>query len=265
MTDFGTSFKKARESLGVSLNQIALETRISTRFLMAIEDEDFRRLPGGIFNRGFIRAYAERVGLNPDQAVADYERLAQSTDAETVSTSTAAPSSTTTPRHLYTIAAGGLLLLIAIYYIATRGANNTSVTESRPTAAVETPAPVTETAAPGKGPTIAPEVAAAEPAATSPAPITSRSPIPLGPLALELEAHEKTWVKLSSDGATVLQETLEAGATRRFTAQSSMNLTVGNAGGLTLKLNDKPVRPLGRSGQVRSLKITLDNLANIIG
>src|SRR5579871_1463960 len=76
MTNFGASFKQARESRGISLDQIAIETRISTRFLSAIENEEFHLLPGGIFNRGFVRSFAEKVGIDPDQAVADYERLA---------------------------------------------------------------------------------------------------------------------------------------------------------------------------------------------
>src|SRR5262249_31857924 len=110
MTDFGASFKKARESLGVSLNQIAIETRISTRFLLAIEDEDFRRLPGGIFNRGFIRAYAERVGLNPEKAVADYERLAQSPEPN-VLLGAVEPKVRATPRSFYIVSIGILVLL----------------------------------------------------------------------------------------------------------------------------------------------------------
>ncbi|OLD22475.1 MAG: hypothetical protein AUI91_01825 [Acidobacteria bacterium 13_1_40CM_3_56_11] len=65
MTNFGSSFKRARETKGISIDQIASETRISTRFLLAIENEQFHLLPGGIFNRGFIRAYAEKVGLDP--------------------------------------------------------------------------------------------------------------------------------------------------------------------------------------------------------
>ena len=77
MTNFGTNFKKARESRGIPLGQIAVETRISTRFLQAIENEDFHLLPGGIFNRGFVRTYAERIGLDPEQAVEDYARLTE--------------------------------------------------------------------------------------------------------------------------------------------------------------------------------------------
>src|SRR2546429_6898835 len=75
MSNFGSTFKKGRESKGISLDRIAAETRISTRFLQAIEDEEFNLLPGGIFNRGFVRTYAEKLGLDADQAVAIYERL----------------------------------------------------------------------------------------------------------------------------------------------------------------------------------------------
>src|SRR2546428_4072037 len=106
MTDFGASFKKARESAGISLDQIALETRISTRFLAAIENEEFHLLPGGIFNRGFIRNFAEKVGLDPDQAVADYVRL--SALQEPGETPAASQRPAKTDRRYYTAAIGAL-------------------------------------------------------------------------------------------------------------------------------------------------------------
>src|SRR5215831_15524127 len=129
MTDFGESFKRSRETLGVSLNQIAIETRISTRFLLAIENEDFRLLPGGIFNRGFIRAYAERVGLDPDKAVEEYERLMQTMDPDALLQAESA--ATRTPRGLYPIAIGALILLIILFYFITRPSVN-SITVSPP-------------------------------------------------------------------------------------------------------------------------------------
>src|SRR5262245_34250843 len=103
MTDFGSSFKKARESMGVSLDQIALETRISSRFLLAIENEEFRILPGGIFNRGFIRAYAKHVGLDPDKAVAEYENLIPPSESDGLDRMEE-ETPTKSPSHLYTIA-----------------------------------------------------------------------------------------------------------------------------------------------------------------
>ena len=108
MTNFGATFKKARESKGISINQISAETRISVRFLLAIESEEFHLLPGGVFNRGFIRAYAEKVDLDPDQAIADYERLGGVPE-----TSEIPPTPIATPRkrekQLYSVAIGGLI------------------------------------------------------------------------------------------------------------------------------------------------------------
>jgi cytoskeletal protein RodZ len=120
MAEFGASFKKARESLGVSLKTISTETRISTRFLQAIEDEQFDLLPGGIFNRGFIRNYAERVGLDPEQAVADYDRVSGSREPTETHESPAQGPAQKSRRSLYPLAVGALILLIIIFYVVLR-------------------------------------------------------------------------------------------------------------------------------------------------
>jgi hypothetical protein len=83
------------------------------------------------------------------------------------------------------------------------------------------------------------------------------------PLTLELEAREQTWIKVVADGNAVdPSEVLESGATRKFTAQNSISISIGNAAGLSLKLNDKPMKPLGKAGQVRELTITPDTVKN---
>jgi len=82
---FGERLRREREMRGVGLNEIAAATKIGTRSLKALEEEDFSKLPGGIFNKGFVRAYARFLGMNEDQAVADYVSAAgeaeQSSDA----------------------------------------------------------------------------------------------------------------------------------------------------------------------------------------
>jgi cytoskeleton protein RodZ len=72
MGSFGDRLKKEREQRGITLDDISLTTKIGTRLLRALEEEKFEQLPGGIFNKGFVRAYARHVGLDEDQAVADY-------------------------------------------------------------------------------------------------------------------------------------------------------------------------------------------------
>ena len=72
MTEFGTQLKEARESKGLSLQQVAASTKISVSVLEALERGDFPRLPGGIFSRAFVRSYALEVGANPDAVVAQF-------------------------------------------------------------------------------------------------------------------------------------------------------------------------------------------------
>lgn len=72
MGTFGDRLRREREMRGVSLDEIATATKIGTRSLKALEDEEFSKLPGGIFNKGFVRAYARFLGIDEDQAVADY-------------------------------------------------------------------------------------------------------------------------------------------------------------------------------------------------
>src|SRR4051794_39866430 len=72
MASFGERIKREREMRGVSLEEIAESTKIGKRNLEALETEDFDKLPGGIFNKGFVRAYAKYLGLDEDQAVTDF-------------------------------------------------------------------------------------------------------------------------------------------------------------------------------------------------
>lgn len=72
MGSFGDKLKRERELRGVTLEEIAKATKIGTRALHALEDEHFEQLPGGIFNKGFVRAYAKFLGLDEEQMVADF-------------------------------------------------------------------------------------------------------------------------------------------------------------------------------------------------
>ena len=65
----------ARETRGIALRDISEQTRISMRYLEAIEADDYRRLPGGIFNRSFIRAYAKHIGYDEQEALEEYSTM----------------------------------------------------------------------------------------------------------------------------------------------------------------------------------------------
>ena len=72
MGQFGEKLRRERELRGITLEEVAVATKIGTRNLRALEEEKFSQLPGGIFNKGFVRAYAHYVGIDEEQAVGDY-------------------------------------------------------------------------------------------------------------------------------------------------------------------------------------------------
>ena len=72
MGSFGENLRRERELRGVSLREIADGTKISVRFLEALEEDRLDVLPGGLFPRAFVRQYAVFLGLDPDRAVADF-------------------------------------------------------------------------------------------------------------------------------------------------------------------------------------------------
>jgi len=72
MSELGTRLKQARQDKGVSLNDIAADTKIAVPTLESLERSDFGKLPGGIFSRAFVRAYAIAVGVEPEAAVNDF-------------------------------------------------------------------------------------------------------------------------------------------------------------------------------------------------
>src|SRR5207244_6815827 len=71
----GEKLRLARETRGIALRDISEQTRISMRYLEAIEVDDYRRLPGGIFNRSFVRAYAKHIGYDEQQALEEYSAM----------------------------------------------------------------------------------------------------------------------------------------------------------------------------------------------
>jgi cytoskeleton protein RodZ len=74
-TTIGEQLRLAREERGIALRDICDQTRISIRYLEAIESNDYKKLPGGIFNRSFVKAYARYVGFDEKQAVEGYSQV----------------------------------------------------------------------------------------------------------------------------------------------------------------------------------------------
>ncbi len=273
MSNFGTNFTRAREAAGLSLEKIAAETRISTRFLVAIENEEFDLLPGGVFNRGFIRSYAERVGINPDQAIADYEQISVAVEEPVEELRNVERASMSkSDRNLYALAAGLLAVLIIVFYVVTRNRSAGSAVQPTPNAATETaPAPdaTTETAPTPDAATEttpAPDAGQPKTAGTVPdvvQPKAAAPPAAATSLVVDLNVKDLSWIKVTTDGNVALSDNLTAGTNQRFTATSSIDLAIGNAAGVSLTINGREVGTLGQTGQVREITITPQNAAQV--
>ncbi len=74
----GEKLRQAREERGISLSDVAEQTRISGQYIESIENDDYRSLPGGIFNKGFVKSFAKYVGLDEQEALQDYANLTAS-------------------------------------------------------------------------------------------------------------------------------------------------------------------------------------------
>ena len=284
MSNFGANFRKAREAKGLPLEKIAAETRISTRFLTAIENEAFESLPGGIFNRGFIRAYADYLGLDSNQAVADYDRISSTVqEPADVLRDPARHPARNSDWNLYIVAAAILLVLMAAYYFVTRAPTGSTglvpqTAATTPTAQVAEPQihaalPATTSlevsqAAPLPSPAVAvqattPSTPAQSTPTTLPSPASPPSPPSTSALAVDVNVTDSTWMKVTTDGTIALSEILQPGTNRRFSAERSIDVIIGNAAGASMQINGRDLGQLGTSGRVREFRITPENAAQI--
>jgi cytoskeletal protein RodZ len=119
MSSFGETLKRERELRQISLREIAEATKINLRYLEALERNDFRHLPGGVFNKGFVRAYAEFIGVDPEAMAMAYleeeqSQLARAQRTDGVESPTPAPAEATprAARWWLAIVIGVLVLLL---------------------------------------------------------------------------------------------------------------------------------------------------------
>jgi cytoskeletal protein RodZ len=226
--------------------------------LEALERSDLSRLPGGIFTRSFIRAYAQEVGLDPDRTIQDFiaelppevatatARRASVEDAEKLDSDRKAVA-TAVRLALVSLPIIGLV----IYYGTHRGPWTASRAAS-PAADTHTP-PVEEPPAPSQ------PVAVSDPVLAP----SAEMPATLG-LFMEIAPTGACWISVSADGEQVFSGLMNAGEKRTVTAKDHIALNVGDAGAFAYTLNGRRGKPLAAPGVVISRRITLANLREFL-
>ncbi|MBI1790359.1 MAG: helix-turn-helix domain-containing protein [Acidobacteria bacterium] len=258
----GEKLRRRRLESGVSLDQIASQTKISVRMLQAIEAERYDRLPGGVFRKKFIEQYARAVGMDAEALAVDLKHLSQFDEEpdipgrETPRFGSDMPpiqpgrdwSGVVKPLGALAALAAVILGCAGVYvWWQKAGGNSRPQPVIRATAAAvpaPLPAPpVVEKAPPAAAAGLAPASQPLEPASTF-------------PLRVGIAAGERTWIQVSSDGKRVFASTLQPSQSKTIEAVARVRLVVGNAGGLEITLNGNPIGPIGPRGQVRVVEFT---------
>jgi cytoskeleton protein RodZ len=278
VASFGMRLKQEREKKAVTLDDISLSTKISTRMLRALEEERFDQLPGGIFNKGFIRAYARCLGMDEEQAIAEYV-AATSPSAKTSENSDQAPILDPPPRERNDNAAGlpwgifaVVLLIVALGFVAWGFYSRQSQKGTPASAAPADPSP-NLTPAPAAEPppsqqtsqTAVPPAAGGDPshapAASLSAPTPSQSPpVRAGGFTVLIKAREDSWLSVSIDGEVSMHSTLTAQTQKSVRAQEEITIRAGNTGALDFEFNGKKLPPQGGSGEVKTLTFDANGL-----
>ncbi|MBU2522338.1 MAG: DUF4115 domain-containing protein [Proteobacteria bacterium] len=238
---FGHYLKSIRLEKGISLEEISNKTKIRVDNLLIIEKEDFDRLPAEVYVKGFLRAYAKTVGADEEEAVRRYEssgfalRKTDEYDAEPENFS----SKFWNPIVLSVGTLGIIalaVLIVSIFLeqtlfngqvnqqIAGKNIQGDSIKFPKDNASIER----VENKAPAN--------------------ITQK-------LLLSIITVEETWIKVSIDDLSVKEYSLHAGDRLELEAASGFNLIIGNATGVNLVLNGKPVKVEGKSGQIVDIQI----------
>jgi cytoskeletal protein RodZ len=288
--DFGTHLRQAREKRGLTLQQVAITTKISARVLEALERNDASKLPGGIFSRAFVRSYAREVGLDPEATVASFvAAFPDDAGAGDVPVATTAEQAENYESHrrvattvVKILGASALIVILGLIAYtgwqrargpaAASGGQRPAVAERAPQASTPAPAPVEAVPAAPAGDSAAARPAesvsasdgqAASAASVLAAPAASPAPSRTAAAALVvgLSATDACWLSVSVDGTMMPSRTLGAGERVEFPVNRSITMTVGNAGALDVSLNGKPAKPLGGAGQVVTATIAADAFA----
>jgi cytoskeletal protein RodZ len=258
-TPFGEHLRREREMRGVSLDEISAATRISTRFLEAIEKDQWDQLPGGVFNRGFIRSIARFLGLDEDSLVAEYA-LGNSNGAQAHATAaTAHP--TRMPRNwrpaATAVVAIALILVGGIFGLHRYGGQAFGWIQARYLAARQG-----NHGAPQEGWQL-PQGPRAPKAASNTGSAAAGDPTPL--LTLKLQANKRADVKVLADGKIVFDGAVQPGDSRQFDAQNMFEIKTNESSALTLDLNGQSLPPMGTPGQSGSVTLTRHDLKPAVG
>ena len=288
MTSVGEILRTARESQGRAIAEVADELCITQRYVSSIERDEIANLPGFFFYKSFARQYAAFLGLDekllepgltamapsPEPAFPPEANVRESRQQAAIRA--VDPIVVDTNRRYFSDHRLGwpvaglfavVLLCSGIYGLWNRNPQRDVVpAAARAPRPLPVIAPAPEPVVVGQ-PLVQPESPAVPVGATVDATAQSQTPSVdvsattdgLGRVVLSLSATEKTWLSITSNGKKIFSGILEPRQSKTLTGTEDATLKVGNAGGIEVLWNGKPIGPIGPRGQVRTIQFTPEN------
>jgi transcriptional regulator with XRE-family HTH domain len=247
--DIGARLRDARESRGLTIDALSRSTRVQPRILSAIERNDSVALPPRPYGRGFVRAYASEVGLDPDGTVREFFSQFGLTGEARVAPAPRPVLETDAPRGgrpwFWPVAAVAGYALVGTLVIVM---GQWALKRQNESGAVGTAGSAVPAAAatPERQP------------ATTPAPPPSP---PIGHVVVALEARQIAWIAANVDGERKLYRLLQPGERISLDGTREISIRVGDAGAVLWQVNGRPAEPMGESGRVRTVLLTPENAA----
>jgi len=253
MESIASKLKTKRESLNISLEQISINTRISIRHLKSLEGDRYDDLPGGMYNRAILRAYCDEIGLNKEEILQCYDDEIAPCQENPVINSPTRQFSLNIKTHTAVI--WSMVFLLGIGLLLNRGLFVSALSPYFPADQGMTSSdPIYGQRAPAK--TVSADTTAQSAFSTDDANLAA--------LRLEIISKEECWISVDSDNSGAISKLLSPGDVESYTADRTISLIVGNAGGISLRINDQTAKTLGQSGQVVRLTIDKDTLTNLL-
>jgi len=265
----------------VSLDEIAERTKIGTRLLKALEEEQFDLLPGGIFNRGFVRAYANYLGMDEEQAIAEYLQAAGHSEpdvqliAQQSDRGEARYKESPAARSGFPFLPVLLLLVVVIAGFGGWRLYQEHMAEQE-AARVEREASATQAAASPTSDSNAHELAPSSRVESPPAAAASQPPAATGQTSSAASGNSvippesgfevvvttkgRAWVSLKTDGKFAVRGILDAGQVRTLHADQEIVVWTGNAGMTEVTFQGKPVPMEGGANEAWVLVFTPEGL-----
>ncbi len=254
--------KTLREARGLSLQNVFEMTRVSLVNLTAVEQGDFNHLPPPIYARNFIRKYARAVGIDEKPILDHYEKHLDRLKPPKEETTVRKPWPEADRRYPFlfmslaaVIVAGILVSAIFLYDQAEKPPSPTPAVDVESPPASVAPAPENPIAVPASPEPVTKPVSAKPPQDPSGKAILPNDSATGKMYHLVFDARELTWIRITEDRNPSYQVLLKPGERIERMASDFFQLDIGNAGGLNLTFQGKPLGSLGKQGQIIHMRL----------